>query len=66
MLAELSKPDAHGPRKAADVARVAEVWDHLQRQGITVARCTVKWLMRVNGSAGSGAAKSAGPRSVTR
>jgi putative transposase len=29
------------------------MWDHLQRQGIPVARCTVERIMRINGWRGA-------------
>ncbi|AFS14910.1 hypothetical protein OEM_32650 [Mycobacterium intracellulare subsp. yongonense 05-1390] len=49
VLAGYYEPDEHGRRKPESLYGATKMWAHLQRQGITVARCTVERLMRVNG-----------------
>jgi putative transposase len=43
------EPDEHGHRKPESLYGATKMWAHLQRQGITVARCTVERLMKANG-----------------
>jgi putative transposase len=43
----------HDPTKGRGVAGARKVWHLLRRDGITVARCTVERLMRVNGLVGA-------------
>jgi hypothetical protein len=49
VLAGYYEPDERGRRKPESLYGATKMWAHLQRQGITVARCTVERLMRVNG-----------------
>lgn len=49
VLAGYYEPDEHGHRKPESLYGATKMWAHLQRQGITVARCTVERLMRANG-----------------
>ena len=49
VLAGYYEPDEHGRRKPESLYGATKMWAHLQRQGITVARCTVERLMRANG-----------------
>jgi putative transposase len=48
VLAGLYEPDEHGRRKPESLYGSLKMWAHLQRQGITVARCTVERIMRRN------------------
>ena len=57
VLAGLYEPDEHGRRKPESLYGSLKMWAHLQRQGITVARCTVERLMRANGWVGVRRAK---------
>ncbi|QCR83609.1 hypothetical protein FCV18_22900 [Mycobacterium avium subsp. hominissuis] len=41
VLAGYYEPDEHGRRKPESLYGATKMWAHLQRQGITVARCTV-------------------------
>lgn len=43
------EPDEHGYRPPESLYGSLKMWQHLQRQGIPVARCTVERLMRANG-----------------
>lgn len=49
VLAGYYEPDEHGRRKPESLYGAVKMWAHLQRHGITVARCTVERLMRANG-----------------
>ncbi|OHT76872.1 transposase, partial [Mycobacterium syngnathidarum] len=49
VLAGYYEADEHGRRKPEALYGATKMWAHLQRQGITVARCTVERLMRANG-----------------
>jgi transposase InsO family protein len=49
VLAGFYEPDEHGRRKPESLYGATKMWAHMQRQGITVARCTVERLMRANG-----------------
>jgi putative transposase len=49
MLAGYYEPDEHGRRKPESLYGSLKMWAHLQRQGVTVARCTVERLMRAHG-----------------
>jgi putative transposase len=40
VIAAASEPDEHGWRRPESLYGSLKVWPHLQRQGITVARCT--------------------------
>lgn len=48
VLAGIYEPDQHGRRKPESLYG-AKMWAQLQRQGITVARCTLERLMRAHG-----------------
>jgi putative transposase len=49
ILAGIYEPDEHGRRKPESLYGSLKMWEHLRRQGIGVARCTVERLMRANG-----------------
>ena len=49
ILASMYEPDEHGRRKPESLYGSLKMWEHLRRQGIPVARCTVERLMRANG-----------------
>lgn len=49
VLAGYYEPDQAGRRAPESLYGATKMWAHLQRQGITVARCTVERLMRANG-----------------
>jgi putative transposase len=49
MLAGIFEPDARGRRPPESLYGSLKMWEHLRRQGIGVARCTVERLMRSNG-----------------
>lgn len=49
VLAGIFEPDEHGRRQPESLHGSLKMWEHLNRQGITVARCTVERLMRANG-----------------
>ena len=49
ILAGLCEPDERGCRKPESLYGSLKMWEHLNRQGITVARCTVERLMRAHG-----------------
>jgi transposase InsO family protein len=49
ILAGIYEPDEHGRRKPESLYGSCKMWEHLNRQGIGVARCTVERLMRANG-----------------
>jgi len=57
VIAGLYEPDEHGRRKPESLYGSLKMWAHLQRQGITVARCTVERIMRSNGWVGVTRAK---------
>ncbi len=57
LLAGYYEPDEHGRRKPESLYGSVKMWAHLNRQGITVARCTVERLMRRNGWHGATRAK---------
>ena len=46
ILAGICEPDARGRRKPESLYGSLKMWEHLNRQGIPVARCTVERLMR--------------------
>ena len=52
VLAGFYEPDPAGRRPPESLYGSVKMWEHLNRQGITVARCTVERLMQVNGWAG--------------
>jgi putative transposase len=49
LLAGYYEPDDYGRRKPESLYGSVKMWAHLQREGITVARCTVERLMHLNG-----------------
>lgn len=49
ILAGIYEPDEHGRRQPESLYGSLKMWEHLNRQGIGVARCTVERLMRANG-----------------
>jgi transposase InsO family protein len=49
VLAGICEPDARGRRPPESLYGSLKMWEHLRRQGIPVARCTVERLMRANG-----------------
>jgi putative transposase len=49
ILAGICEPDARGRRKPESLYGSVKMWEHLNRQGIPVARCTVERLMRAHG-----------------
>ena len=49
ILAGIYGPDARGRRKPESLYGSLKMWEHLNRQGITVARCTVERLMAASG-----------------
>lgn len=49
ILAGICEPDARGRRKPESLYGSLKMWEHLNRQGIPVARCTVERLMRAHG-----------------
>ena len=48
ILAGIYQPDARGRRKPESLYGSLKMWEHLNRQGIPVARCTVERLMRAH------------------
>ena len=44
ILAGIYEPDARGRRKPESLYGSLKMWEHLNRQGIAVARCTVERL----------------------
>ena len=48
ILAGIYEPDEHGRRKPESLYGSCKMWEHLNRQGIAVARCTVERLMRAS------------------
>ena len=52
VLADYYEPDENGRRKPGSLYGSLKMWAHLQRDGISVARCTVERLMRQNGWSG--------------
>jgi putative transposase len=57
VLAGYYEPDEHGRKPPESLYGSVKMWAHLQREGITVARCTVERLMRINGWQGVRRAK---------
>jgi hypothetical protein len=57
VLARYYEPDERGRRKPESLYGHQEMWAHLNRQGIEVARCTVERLMLANGWRGVTRAK---------
>jgi putative transposase len=49
ILAGIYEPDEHGRRRPESLYGSLKMWEHLNRQGIKVARCTVERLMRASG-----------------
>ena len=49
ILAGICEPDERGRRKPESLYGSLKMWEHLNRQGVTVARCTVERLMRAHG-----------------
>ena len=49
VLAGIYEPDERGRRQPESLYGSLKMWEHLRRQGIAVARCTVERLMRANG-----------------
>jgi putative transposase len=49
ILAGIYEPGEKGRRKPESLYGSLKMWEHLRRQGITVARCTVERLMRAGG-----------------
>jgi len=49
ILAGICEPDERGRRKPESLCGSVKMWEHLNRQGIPVARCTVERLMRAHG-----------------
>jgi putative transposase len=49
ILAGICEPDERGRRKPESLYGSLKMWEHLNRQGIGVARCTVERLMRAHG-----------------
>jgi putative transposase len=48
ILAQIYEPDTRGRRQPESLYGSCKMWEHLNRQGVTVARCTVERLMRAN------------------
>jgi putative transposase len=49
ILAGIYEPDGNGRRPPECLYGSVKMWEHLNRQGIRVARCTVERLMRAHG-----------------
>ena len=49
ILAGICEPDERGRRKPESLYGSLKMWEHLNRQGVTVARCAVERLMRAHG-----------------
>jgi putative transposase len=49
ILAGIYEPGEKGRRRPESLYGSLKMWEHLRRQGITVARCTVERLMRAGG-----------------
>ena len=49
ILAGIYEPDPDGRRPPECLYGSVKMWEHLNRQGIPVAKCTVERLMRANG-----------------
>jgi putative transposase len=64
VLAGYYDPDEQGRRRPESLYGSLKMWAHLNREGITVARCTVERLMRLNGWAG--VTRHAAPRTTIR
>jgi putative transposase len=52
ILAGYYEPDDHGRKPPESLYGSVKMWAHLNREGITVARCTVERLMHANGWVG--------------
>jgi putative transposase len=52
ILARIYEPGKRGRRKPESLYGSLKMWEHLNRQGITVARCTVERLMHAHGFRG--------------
>jgi putative transposase len=49
ILAGIYEPGRDGRRPPESLYGSLKMWEHLNRQGVAVARCTVERLMRANG-----------------
>lgn len=49
ILAGICEPDGRGRRVPESLYGSLKTWEHMRRQGIPVARCTVERLMQANG-----------------
>ena len=49
ILAGIYEPDENGRRPPECLYGSVKMWEHLNRQGIKVAKCTVERLMRAHG-----------------
>jgi transposase InsO family protein len=49
IVAGIYEPDERGRRKPESLYGSLKMWEHLNRQGIPVARCTVERLMAASG-----------------
>lgn len=58
ILAGIYEPDERGRRKPESLYGSLKMWEHLNRQGIPVARCTIERLMRVHGWRGVSRART--------
>jgi transposase InsO family protein len=63
VLAGFYEPDEQGRRRPESLYGAVKMWEHLNREGIPVAKCTVERLMRLNGWAG--ATRQCTPRTTT-
>jgi len=59
VLAGIYEPGERGRRRPESLYGSLKMWEHLRRQGIGVARCTVERLMRANGWRGVTRARKA-------
>lgn len=59
ILAGIYEPGQRGRRRPESLYGSLKMWEHLRRQGIGVARCTVERLMRANGWRGVTRARKA-------
>jgi len=59
ILAGIYEPGERGRRRPESLYGSLKMWEHLRRQGIGVARCTVERLMRANGWRGVTRARKA-------
>jgi len=58
ILAGIYEPGSDGRRPPESLYGSLKMWEHLNRQGIAVARCTVERLMRANGWRGGTRART--------